>query len=110
MRADTSPTAKQLRAQYPGYREYIDQKVSEASGLPVANAYYKNLMQDINHQLMQIAGGNKDPIEALVMKNLDVPGITEPGIVHRHGPPHELTATNRLDERGLDNGQVAGVY
>jgi len=40
--------AKQLRAQYPGYRDYIDQKFSQIAGMDPANAYYKNLMQDIN--------------------------------------------------------------
>jgi len=40
--------AKQLRAQYPGYRDYIDEKFSKIAGMDPANAYYKNLMQDIN--------------------------------------------------------------
>lgn len=40
--------AKDLRTQYPGYREYIDQRISEATGINPANAYVKNLMEDIN--------------------------------------------------------------
>lgn len=40
--------AKDLRTQYPGYREYIDQRISEATGINPANAYIKNLMEDIN--------------------------------------------------------------
>lgn len=67
--------AKQLRAQYPGYRDYVDEQVSKVSGLPVANAYYKNLMEDINRQLVQ-AQGKTDKVEALYLKNLDVPNIT----------------------------------
>lgn len=43
--------AKQLRTQYPGYREYIDEQTSKASGLPVANSYYQNLLLDVNRQL-----------------------------------------------------------
>lgn len=39
---------KQLRAQFPGYREYIDQKVSSITGVDPANAYMSHLMQDIN--------------------------------------------------------------
>lgn len=42
-------TAKQLRAQYPGYRDYIDEQIKSISGIDPANAYMKNLMEDINH-------------------------------------------------------------
>lgn len=41
---------KGLRTQYPGYREYIDQKISESTGMIPANAYVKSLLQDINAQ------------------------------------------------------------
>lgn len=37
-----------LRAKYPGYVDYIDQKVSSITGMNPANAYVQNLMQDIN--------------------------------------------------------------
>jgi len=40
--------AKDLRTQYPGYRDYIDQRISQATGINPANAYVQNLMQDIN--------------------------------------------------------------
>lgn len=56
---NTLGVAKQLRAQFPGYRDYIDDEVSKASGLPVANSYYQNLMMDINRQLVQ-QGQKKD--------------------------------------------------
>ncbi len=39
---------KQLRAQYPGYRDYIDEQIQAVSGVNPANAFYKNLMEDIN--------------------------------------------------------------
>lgn len=42
--------AKQLRAQYPGYRDYIDEQIQSVSGVNPANAFYKNLMEDINKQ------------------------------------------------------------
>lgn len=65
--------AKQLRSQYgSGYREYIDDTISKASGLPVANSYYQNLMIDINRQLNQL-GKAKDDVGTTMMKNLDVP-------------------------------------
>lgn len=38
----------QLRSTYPGFTDYIDQKVSSITGVNPANAYINNLMQDIN--------------------------------------------------------------
>src|SRR5882762_1187450 len=40
--------AKQLRSQYPGYRDYIDEQIKSISGQDPANAYMKNLTEDIN--------------------------------------------------------------
>lgn len=72
---ETLSVAKQLRAQYgTGYRDYIDSEVSKASGLPVANSYYQNLLTDINRQLNQKAQ-TKDEIGNLMLKNMNVPGI-----------------------------------
>jgi hypothetical protein len=43
-----SSLAKTLRAQYPGYRDYIDEQIQSVSGVNPANAFMKNLMEDIN--------------------------------------------------------------
>lgn len=84
---ETLSVAKNLRATYgSGYRDYIDQEVSKASGLPVANSYYQNMLQDINRQLNQM-GKTKDDIGALMMKNLDVPGIPGEIANRRAGTP-----------------------
>jgi hypothetical protein len=73
--AQTLSIAKQLRSQYgQGYREFIDDTVSKASGLPVANSYYQNLMLDINRQLNQIGKG-KDDVGNILKQNLDVPNM-----------------------------------
>jgi hypothetical protein len=40
--------AKQLRSQYPGYRDYIDEQIQSVSGMNPANAFMKNLLEDIN--------------------------------------------------------------
>jgi hypothetical protein len=63
--ANITSIAKQLRAQYPGYRDYIDQEISKASGMPIANAYYKNLMQDINSGLVNQKALMEKPINQL---------------------------------------------
>lgn len=39
---------KQLRNQYPGFRDYIDEQVKSVSGIDPANAVMKNLLEDIN--------------------------------------------------------------
>ncbi len=41
----------QLRSQFPGYTDYIDQRVAQTTGVNPANAYVQNLMQDINRGL-----------------------------------------------------------
>lgn len=41
-------TAKQLRNQYPGYKDYIDEQIKSVSGVDPANAFMKNLLTDIN--------------------------------------------------------------
>lgn len=74
---ETLAIAKKLRNDYgPGYRDYIDEQVSKASGLPVANSYYQNLMTDINRQMAQV-DGKKDQVDQLYLKNLDVPNISK---------------------------------
>lgn len=40
--------AKRLRAQYPGYRDYIDDQIRSVTGVDPANAFMRNLMEDIN--------------------------------------------------------------
>lgn len=95
--------AKQLRAQYPGYREYVDEQVSKISGLPVANAYYKNLMEDINRQLVQAQGqGNK--IESLYLKNLRVPNIQQYWAQYKAGLISESTFIGKIaNHENLEN-------
>lgn len=101
--------AKQLRAQYPGYREYIDDQVSKISGLPVANAYYKNLMEDINRQLVQAQGQGKT-IESLYLKNLRVPGIQQAWEEYKKGERTESSFVSKIaDYQNLESGYEIGA-
>ncbi len=54
--------AKQLRSQYPGYRDYIDQKIQQVSGIDPANAYMRNLLQDINQSATSQKGETEKAI------------------------------------------------
>lgn len=40
--------AKDIRTQYPGWRDYIDKRIEAVTGENPANAYYKHLITDIN--------------------------------------------------------------
>ncbi len=42
--------AKDLRTQYPGYRDYIDAKISTTTGVTPANAYLQAIIKDVNRQ------------------------------------------------------------
>lgn len=41
-------SAKELRSQYPGYRDYIDQKFAQMTGGNPANEYVSSMIADIN--------------------------------------------------------------
>lgn len=45
---------KQLRNQYPGYKDYIDEQVKSVSGVDPANAVMKNLLEDINRNATNV--------------------------------------------------------
>lgn len=91
--AATLSIAKQMRAQYPGYRDEVDAAVSKASGLPVANSYYQNLMTDINRQLVQMNKANKDDMPAIMKQNFDVPGDPSKGVPNM-GVMYQLRKTD----------------
>lgn len=55
--AQLNSLAKNLRAEYPNYRAYIDETISSMTGFNPANAYAKNLLEDLNQQR---AGANKE--------------------------------------------------
>lgn len=68
---------KQLRAQYPGYRDYIDEQIQSVSGVNPANAFMKNLMEDINRG----QENNKTETNAVKaqLRDLNVQGFHDTG-------------------------------
>jgi hypothetical protein len=56
--------AKSLRNEYPGYKDYIDEEIHKVSGIDPANAYMKNLLEDINRNSTE-ARSEKDKAIAL---------------------------------------------
>lgn len=45
--------AVDLRTKYPGYRDYIDQRIAQTTGFDPANKYVQNLVQDANAQAVK---------------------------------------------------------
>lgn len=66
--------AKNMRTQYPGYRDFIDQKISQYTGMDPANAYYKNIMEDINRDA-QKGKTDQDKTLTRLYQNIEIPGI-----------------------------------
>jgi len=64
--------AKNLRAQYPGYRDYIDEQIKQVSGKDPANAFMQNLLTDINQNGTN-ARSEHDKITTLIRDNLKLP-------------------------------------
>lgn len=53
-------TASRLRAQWPGYRDYIDKGIEKATGItPNANAYIKSMLADINEVITKKNSGDQ---------------------------------------------------
>lgn len=69
---------KSLRNQFPGYRDYIDAKVSQVTGLNPANSYYRNLMQDVNSNLAAKGAQSKSAESMIIAGQKDgVQGAAE---------------------------------
>lgn len=62
--------AKNLRAQYPGFREYIDQTFSKVTGSNPANAYVQSLVSDINRAATS-AASQKNSMLKFIQNNMD---------------------------------------
>jgi len=78
-----------IRAQYPGYREYIDTKAEQATGIPVANALIKARMADINSFLGK-AKSDSDKTISLLHRHPEIPGVADMvEFVRRGGSLHE---------------------
>jgi hypothetical protein len=82
--------AKQLRAEYPGHKDFIDEQIARISGKNPANAYMDNLLQDaarlatgtdsFEKKMMSKAFENMgDPTVFLAMKKVQagLPGAKE---------------------------------
>lgn len=65
--------AKSLRAQYPGFREYIDQTFSKVTGSNPANAYVHSLVQDINRNAASTASQKNKMLNYIIQNPGSIP-------------------------------------
>lgn len=68
--------AKKLRAQYPGFRDEIDQQFAKVTGSNPANAYIRALTSDINRNANSAASEQKKAL-SFATQNIQYPGVKE---------------------------------
>lgn len=74
--------SRQLRARYPGHRDYIDQRVSNIAGGKPANQIVRGLMEQASAQRNAAGQGEKDRLqylEAITKAGLYKPGMENLG-------------------------------
>jgi hypothetical protein len=74
---------KDLRSQYPGYRDYIDQKVSAVTGYNMANAYQASVISDLN-ALASSSNTEQNKARDFAMKNIgliEVAGLSAAAVI-----------------------------
>jgi hypothetical protein len=66
--------AKEFRARYPGFREYVDKEIKEITGRDPANAYVASMIADIN---AYTTGRDKDldRINTFMKQNIELPDM-----------------------------------
>lgn len=82
--------AKQLRAEYPGHKDFIDEQIARISGKNPANAYMDNLLTDIS----RLATGTDSIEKKIVQKAFDNYG--DPA-VFKAIKAYQMKAPNSLD-------------
>ncbi len=93
--------AKQLRAQYPGYKDYIDDTIKNVSGVDPANAVMRNLLEDINRNAGN-AKSEHDKVTTMV-RNAVTEGL---GGVNQHQVPNAAILASMWDRGQVTPDQV----
>lgn len=65
--------ASEYRNQYPGYKDFIDAKFSQVTGVDPANAYVRSLISDVNYAA-NARSGTSDPILKEILAKNHIPG------------------------------------
>jgi len=94
--------AKELRAQFPGHRDFIDEQISRISGINPANAYMNNLLTDINRNSAREDTFQKSVL-SLAAKHLGNPEVQKWWVANENGVPNAFQglqqATFKAEQR-----------
>lgn len=96
--ANLASSASELRNKWGGYKDYIDEKFAQYSGMNPANAYYKNLMQDIN-TLAARGNADKNKIDNVILeavKSGDVDNADKIWTLHKAGKMSDDEAIHQI--------------
>jgi hypothetical protein len=100
--------AKQLRAQYPGHADYIDEQISKISGINPANAYMQNLLTDINRNSLKEDVFHKQVMD-MAKSYFGDPSVFKYWQAYQHGLPGSFenltSAVQRATSRDYQNQQ-----
>jgi hypothetical protein len=96
--------AKQIRAQYPGYREYVDESFQRATGRNSANQYISQVLGDINSfEQNQKAGKDKVTTELFSANQAGIPGAAQMIQLHEAGKLSDAKALEWVNQqRGVE--------
>lgn len=107
--------AKRLRAQYPGFKNEIDQEFAKVTGQNPANAKINSLITEIN-RAAAANSSSQNKIEAFIRANQDVPRADEyyakfkAGLMSEYEVVSQISRYNQAKEnlklRGLVNADV----
>lgn len=107
--------AKIIRAQYPNFREYIDQQFAKVTGTNPANAYIHSLVQDINRAASSTASekskmlnyirnnGDTIPNQPQVYKDYQAGLITDSDVLAKSYPYQKLKADLNMNNLIFQN-------
>lgn len=74
--AQIDRVATELRTRYPGYRDYIDKTITQATGMNPANRYIAALLNDINAQQSR-SNSEQNKVTTYLKSNAKYPGVDE---------------------------------
>ena len=97
--------AKELRSQYPGWRDYIDQKFAEVSGLNPANKYYESLISDIN-RASEGTASERNKILTMIRDNLGIPGMDNVYSAYKEGRVSDDEVVSIISKRKVVQEQL----
>lgn len=101
--------AKQLRSEYPGHKDFIDEQIARISGKNPANAYMDNLLQDVS-RLAQGTDNIQKRVLGKAFENMGDPSVAIAIRGYQAGLPGAYdklySATQAAEKAKLDHQNI----